>query len=136
MSNELQDQLTLLAEKIGHEVSQISRQLVAWDGLSYVDEELGSEYAEFPGADGTLTDDETAVVLDWLDKADYKTTGDEAGFEIQEFKPHPFPFGRLGGEFHTVASGEGDTLSVAVAAALLTLELPVNEPAEADESDE
>lgn len=96
MSNKLQAKLKLLAEKVGYS-------------------------AKVPGEDGTLNAAETTVVLGWLREADYKTTDHKAGLTIQEFRKN-----RIGssGKFVTVASGEGDTLPIALVHAVLVLPLP------------
>lgn len=103
MSIKLPEKMTLLAEKVGYEVVKVSRQIVDWDGLSYINEEIGPEYLELPGGEGTLTEVETTVVLDWLDKVGYKTVDHKDGLAIQEFKPHRFG---SGGKYRTVAVGE------------------------------
>ena len=97
MSSKLQAKLKLLGEKVGY-------------------------YAKVPGEDGTLNAAETTVVLGWLREADYKTTDHKAGLTIQEFKSYNFPFGSKG-EYRTVASGEGDTLTAALVHAVLVLPL-------------
>ena len=97
MSNKLQAKLELLAGKVGY-------------------------HAKVPGEDGTLRVEDVGLVLGWLREAGYKTTDHKSGLTIQEFKPYKISFGGKG-EFRTVASGEGDTLSVALVHAVLVLPL-------------
>lgn len=95
MSNKLQAKLKLLAEKVGYS-------------------------ATVPGEDGALRNEDVALVLGWLREAGYKTTDHKSGLTIQEFKKY-----LVGskGQFRTVASGEGDTLSIALVHAVLVLPL-------------
>ena len=102
MSIKLPEKMTLLAEKVGYEVVQVSRQIVDWDGLSYINDD--GEYAELPGGDGTLTEAEVTVVQDWFHKVGYKTVDHKDGLAIQEFKAYKFG---SGGKYRTVAVGEG-----------------------------
>ena len=97
MSSKLQAKLKLLAAKVGY-------------------------YAKIPGEDGTLRLEDVGLVLGWLREADYKTTDDKTELTIQEFKSYTFPFGSKG-EYRTVASGEGDTLTAALVHSVLVLPL-------------
>lgn len=101
MSNKLQANLKLLAEKAGENPP--------WEHETFT-----------LGEDGTLRTEDVGLVLGWLREAGYRTTDHKAGLTIQAFKKNTIG---SSGKYRTVASGEGDTLFAALVHAVLVLPL-------------